>query len=360
MQSLERFLDEKYAAEIENIYIGDTRYLLNGSVRLKDALNDHIHRYLQGKILVSRGLELDVTVTTKTGNLLYPAVFEEDREPVFPRDATLIASENFSLLNEGLILKLDAQIAHNKLLSNAILAFFIALSLTVLYLHYKRTTKRILQDEIDKRRELTRLVKLETETSRRLENLNQERDKLTADLHQLKDALQNEKNKATRNEEELFEEIEALEKKLNANLGLQNAQQEEIRSLKAQLEVYETEKQKGDKKKTKAGRAAGKRFTALYKNIAVNERALEGYVELSEDLKIKAEEVIHQLNQDPEQVIIKRKVFIGKRDRKTIKEVIFGYKGRLYFQNLNDNRIEVLAIGTKNTQAREMAFLNRL
>jgi hypothetical protein len=41
-------------------------------------------------------------------------------------------------------------------------------------------------------------------------------------------------------------------------------------------------------------------------------------------------------------------------------EVIFAYKGRLYFRNTKDKRVEVLAIGTKNTQARELEYLAKL
>jgi hypothetical protein len=37
-------------------------------------------------------------------------------------------------------------------------------------------------------------------------------------------------------------------------------------------------------------------------------------------------------------------------------EVLFGYKGRLYFRNTRDKQVEVLAIGTKNTQSRELEF----
>ena len=81
---------------------------------------------------------------------------------------------------------------------------------------------------------------------------------------------------------------------------------------------------------------------------------------LDEQIKIKAEEVIHQLNENPDQVIIKRKVFIGKRDKKSVMEVIFGYKGRLYFHAASDGKVEVLAIGTKNTQARELEYLAKL
>jgi len=74
---------------------------------------------------------------------------------------------------------------------------------------------------------------------------------------------------------------------------------------------------------------------------------------------MKAEEVIHQLNEDPALVREKPKVF-GGRGQKTVLEVIFGYKGRLCFRNTKDQRIEVLAIGTKNTQARGLEFLAKL
>jgi hypothetical protein len=360
IQTLERFLNEKYAVELENAYLGDTRLLLDGSIRLKDSINDNINRYLQSKFLTRLGLKMEVTVSTKKGTLLYPGVFENDREILFPRDSTLVAAENYDLMNEGLIVKLEAKVEHNKLLSNAILAVYIILSLLVLFLYYRKATNKLLQAEMDRSREMNRLLELEEQTNRKLKNLDQDRNKLTADLNRLKAALDDEKNKATRNEVELFDEIVALEEKLNQNLALQREQQAEISNLKEQLQQHESEKQKVDKKRIKAGQSAGKRFSALYKNISVNGRALEGFAELNEDLKIKAEEVIHQLNQDPSLVIIKRKVFIGKRDRKTIMEVIFGYKGRLYFRNLKDSGIEVLAIGTKNTQAREMEFLNKL
>ena len=58
-------------------------------------------------------------------------------------------------------------------------------------------------------------------------------------------------------------------------------------------------------------------------------------------------------------VTIKRKVF-GRKGRQTVFEVIFAYNGRLYFSNAKGRRIEVLAMGTKNTQAKELEFLARL
>ena len=58
-------------------------------------------------------------------------------------------------------------------------------------------------------------------------------------------------------------------------------------------------------------------------------------------------------------IVFKRKVF-GKKNRETVFENIFAYKGRLYFRNIGDNSIEILAIGTKQTQSKDLAFLDKL
>ena len=86
---------------------------------------------------------------------------------------------------------------------------------------------------------------------------------------------------------------------------------------------------------------------------------MEGFLELTEDLKIKAEEVIRQLDLEPDKVIVKRKVF-GKKNRKTAFEVIFGYRGRLYYSRNTTPAIEILAIGTKHTQNSDLEFLDRM
>ena len=165
--------------------------------------------------------------------------------------------------------------------------------------------------------------------------------------------------KADSNEDDLIEEIEALEGKLSENLALQNAQIEEIGRLRDTIQGDEKGRQKIDQQRIKASDSVKKRFNTLYKNITIHDRAISGFVDLNEDLKIKAEEVIHQLNDDPGAVTIKRKVF-GRKGHQTVFEVIFAYKGRLYFSNAKDRRIEVLAMGTKNTQAKELEFLARL
>jgi hypothetical protein len=72
-----------------------------------------------------------------------------------------------------------------------------------------------------------------------------------------------------------------------------------------------------------------------------------GFIELNDDMKIKGEEIIHQLNEAPDVVPIKRKVFAKNNQEKAL-ELHFVYKGRLYFRTSKENRIEILAIGTKN------------
>ncbi len=102
-----------------------------------------------------------------------------------------------------------------------------------------------------------------------------------------------------------------------------------------------------------------KRFIALYKNLEMHRKSLTGFISLAEDQQIKAEETIHLLDRDPDSVIIKRKVFSGKKHRTACFEVLFAYNGRLYFRK-NQNRIEVVLIGTKNSQHKDMEFLQSL
>jgi len=93
----------------------------------------------------------------------------------------------------------------------------------------------------------------------------------------------------------------------------------------------------------------------------MNKKAIEGLLDLDDDdMQLKAEEVVHQLNDDPSGVLVKRKVFTGKKNKTASFEVLFAYNGRLYFRNIEGNRIEVLVIGTKNSQDKDMEFLHSI
>ena len=215
------------------------------------------------------------------------------------------------------------------------------------------------QVEVEKSTEIARLLELEKNYTYKHNALVQDRKNLTFEIDKIKTKLEDEKVKAGRNEEEMINEIVAVEEKIQINLDLQKEKQQEIDSLKEKIKRFEKGGKRESKQKAKGFDSIHKRFATLYKNISVNQRAISGFMELADDMKIKGEEIIHKLNEDPKVVPIKRKVF-GRKGRQTVQEVIFAYKGRLYFRNTKDKRIEVVVMGTKNTQAKDLEFLNNL
>lgn len=356
----EKYFRHRYTRELENLFLGDTRRLFDGYVRLEDAVNENIHRYLSTKKMTGFGLEAKATVVTRKGRLLYPTVFEKDDAAGLVPDPITVAADNYNLLLEEPTLTLDVRFEHLRLFPNLILGFYVLLAALVLYGHYRFAVRKHRQEESQKETEIRRLLSKVTAVSDRLRELDAERERLTSELARLRDTLSDEKSRASRNEDELFGEIATLESDLGRTLDQQAQQQGEIAALKDRIEQYERKDTKPAKQPPKAVQVLGKRFKTLYKKIVVSEHAVEGFAELDDQIKIKAEEVIHQLNENPDQVIVKRKVFIGKRDQKSIKEVIFGYRGRLYFRKTQAGVVEVLAIGDKNTQSRELTYLSKL
>jgi hypothetical protein len=240
-----------------------------------------------------------------------------------------------------------------------LLAFFILGALIILYVYFNIGTRKAREEENRKAREIQRLSVLEKDYAANLETLNRERENLTQEFERLRENLAAEKLTASKTEDDMVEEIVRLEQELAHNAALQRAKENEIETLGRQIAEYEAEKPKDLKSKLRASDTAQKRFKTLYKHISMHEKAVHGFLQLPEDMKIKCEEIIHQLDQDVSLVPIKRKVF-GKKNRETVLEVIFAYKGRLYFRNTNENKIEVLTIGTKHTQGKDLAFLDNL
>jgi hypothetical protein len=326
---------------------------------LKDAINRNIDGYLHSKAIIPLGVKVNVAVTTKQNTILYPAFFEEEEDSVLAPNPMKVAAENYNLLEEGIVIKVDLTLEHNTLLSNTMLAFYILASVLVLYFYYKTGIKKATQEDTEKSKKITRLLKLEKNQTKNLKALVKIKQKLTSEISDMKKRLEKERVKARKNEEEMIKEIVALEEKFNENLALQNTNQEEIDTLIEKLKRFEKANRKENRQKAKALNPVRKRFKTLYKNVSINEKAVNGFVDLTDDMKIKSEEIIHKLNEDPKYVQVKRKVF-GKKGRTTIQEVIFAYKGRLYFRNTKGSRIEILTIGTKNTQTKDLEFLDNL
>jgi len=359
LQSIESHLNKRYAKEIGDIYTGDTRPLFDGSARLQDAINNNIDRYLQSKAILSWGVKSKITVATKQNTILYPAVFNVEEGSILPSSPIQVAADNYNLMNEGLVVNVDLILEHNTLLSNAILAFYICISVLVLFLYYRAGIKKARQEDTEKETEIARLLEFEKNHISRLKNLIKVKQKLISEIIKIKRKLVDERIRASKNEDDLIKEIVALEENINENIALQNEKQEEINALKEKIKLFEKERQKENKQKTNNYNIVRKRLKTLYKNISVNKRALNGFLDLTDDMKIKGEEIIHKLNEDPSFISVKRKVF-GKKGRATVQEVIFSYKGRLYFRKKKDGQIEILTIGTKNTQAKDLEFLDSI
>ncbi len=354
---LERHAQSVYEEKIQQIYIGDTQPLLEGEIRLREAIEKNIQGYLQKRRLIRWGLNIRVTVASEGGILLYPSLTQIS-DPI-TEDRHRIAAENFQLMNEDLIVEVDSEIPHNTPLSNLILGLYVFFSLMLLYFYHRLGLKRIQMADLERQQEFQRLQDQESSHRRRLDDLALERESLGENLEGIKKALLEEREKASKSENGMIEEIIRLEERLQQNLDRQQEKEAEIDSLKEQLDLYEAGKLRTGKQKAKDEEIFRKRFQALYKNVTLHQRAITGFSELPEDLKIRAEELIHLLNDDSGKVTIKRKVF-GKKNRETVLEVLFSYKGRLYFRKTEDGRIEILTIGTKNTQNKDLEFINNL
>jgi len=359
IQSMESHLKRRYAKKIADLYTGDTRPLFDGSVRLKDAINNNINRYLQSKAILSWGVKANVTVTTKKNTILYPTVFDDEENSILPHDPMQIAADNYNLMNEGLVLNVEVILEHNTLLSNTILAFYICVSILILYFYYRGGVKKTREEDTEKETKIARLLESEKNRVSKLKNLIKVKQKLISEIIKIKRKLVNERIRASKNEDDLIKEIVALEENIDENIALQKEKQEEINALKEKIKLFEKERRKENKQKTNSYNTVRKRLKTLYKNISVNKRAINGFLDLTDDMKIKGEEIIHKLNEDQDLVLVKRKVF-GKKGRATVHEVIFAYKGRLYLRKKKDSQVEILAIGTKNTQVKDLEFLDNI
>ena len=69
--------------------------------------------------------------------------------------------------------------------------------------------------------------------------------------------------------------------------------------------------------------------------------------------------MIHKLNEDDAQVPVKRKVF-GKGGKMNILEADFSYSGRIYFQKDSQHKTKIVTIGTKNTQDKDLVYVERV
>lgn len=352
IQGVERRLQSSYLEEIEAAYIGDVQALLDGSIDLKQAISTNIDRYLSTQKLLLWGVNVKVTVSTQKGTLLYPFAYAFDEDSLVPPDPMQTASDNFALLNEQLRVDADVDVPYNSFFSNSILGGYIFVFALCLYLYFRRGLYITQKEEQHTRDEIKQLTEQENHQRSRMSQLSEEKKGLDNKINLLNEKLKTEQHRSHQTEEEMFEEMVALEEKLGKNRAWQL-------ELESKIDLFEKENKQKQKQRQKEADSVKKRFLALYKNLDMHERAIHRFCDLTEELKVKSEEIIHQLDRDPSGVIVKRKVF-GKKGRETVFEIRFAYSGRLYFRKTARNRVEVLTMGTKNTQQGNLKFLEKL
>lgn len=356
---LEKALQIQYEKDLATVLIGNVNPLLDGSAELEDVLQRNITAFISRRKMTALGVKVSVTVTSASGAYLYPHGYEDTQSEFRETDNLAIARENYRLLSEGLQRTLEVKIDHNALIANFILSFYVLLFVGVLFLFYRRGVEKNRADELATRKMIDELADEHRQHLSHLGTLETQRSELSKKIAQMKKALDDERQKASETEDEMVEELVALENKISQHLALQNQQSQEIDALQEKIDQYEKEKASRQRQVQKGSDTVRKRFNVLYKNLGVHDKAIDGFMNLTEELQIKAEETIHQLNDDPKMVPVKRKVF-GKKNRETVFEVIFAYKGRLYYRTKTGKGVEVLVVGTKLTQNKDLAFLDNL
>lgn len=358
----ETWLNRDYTEKIQNIVIGDSKPLLEGAIRFEDQVALNIEKFRQSDWKIQKaGLDVKCFVISNSKKILYPVYLdvnnlEKESERVW--DPQKIAENNYSILNEGFSLRVETRLDPGTFIANLLLIFYYGISFAVFLVFYRSGSFRAQKERELENKMISELKKGEEAYKKILVDLKKERQDLFESIKMLNTKYEEDTRKAKLNEEEMFDEIVSLEEQLQSFIRMKQNKESEITELKSKVKKYE--RRKSSKGKRQEFDFMDKRFSALYKNVKMKRKALTGFLNLNDDQQIKAEELILLLDREPEKAVIKRKVFSGKKHKTTCFEVLFAYNGRLYFKKSKNNIADIVVIGTKNTQQKDMEFLHNL
>lgn len=362
LQGLEGYLQQRVTTQVNKTLIQNDQALYEGLVSIRDEINRNIDKYLTHNLLTRIGVHLNILIKTGDNRILYPAPFNLDMNSRnyagrFDKSSEQainyydIAKENYDILSSGIIPAVDVKVSHNSWLSNSILVFYIFVSVYILQRFIRKNIRESEKYDSDQR-EL--IQKLSTELSRAETTLEDVKFKEN-EYQQKVSILNSDKHQLSRDIDGLLEEMESLEEGLTSQKELREKTEQEVSKLTEELDQLRERLKKG-KKKNKKQDIIEKRFKVLYKNLYLSDKALQGFISLTDEFQLKAEEIIHRLNEDDSRVPVKRKVF-SKGGKINVLEVDFSYSGRLYFKKDEHGKIAVLAIGNKNTQDQDLNYL---
>jgi len=364
IQVLEAYLEKVETSRLNHVLVSDVEALYAGTHTVREEVTRNVAAHLSRGLKYTLGVRTQVLVTTKDGRILYPSNLIKDLKGS-DKDTDLhdnslsslnyveVAAENYRILNEGLVLSVSVQIKHNTWLANGILVVYIFLFICI----FRKSIEKRIKETEHAEKERDELVRQLSEKLRQTESgLGAVKAKEAFYKEQIA-AFREDKETLSKDIDGLLEEIEGLEAGLKDQRELKEDMELEALELREELDRLKGRLEK-PKQKEKKLKAVSKRFKVLYKNLVFTDKAVEGFSALTEPFQMKAEEVIHQLNEDDSQVSVRRKVF-GKGGKRDILEADFSYSGRIYFQKDPEGRTKILAIGTKNTQKKDLAFLER-
>jgi outer membrane murein-binding lipoprotein Lpp len=361
LQVLETYFQRHESAVLKEILIRNNNALYEGRYTVKEEIYNNIGEYLSHPLKFRLGVRVNLLVKTADDRILYPTQWKETGElrgdvrfgQGEPESLNYVevAAENFRILNEGIIPSVEIEIRKDSLLANGILLAYVLFS----FLFLQRIIKIRLKEAREQERRHEILVSNYSEqlqgAKKKLEQIESKESEYIRKIHHLGE----DKNNLSRDVDELIGEMEKLEAGLNAQRSMKEAMELETFRLNEELERLR-EKVRGPKKRKKPD-ITSKRFRVLYKNLVFSDRAVEGFNSLIDEFQLKAEEVIHKLNQDESLVPVKRKVF-GKGGKTSVLEADFSYSGRIYFQRNSHSKIRIVSIGTKNTQEQDLAYID--
>lgn len=371
LQGLEIFFYRMWRAELQEAFVSDVRSLSEGKIRMEDRIEGIVARFLNESRGIKAGMQADIFVTTGTKRLLYPSIASNGTEqsghnktapaPFIsppPEDRARIAENNRKILEDGIQLLLKVDIPRNSWLANGILTFYIMIFAFLPYWAYLLKTKEARLLEISKRKAIESANLKLTEAQEKLAEASARANNEELEIKRLKADLDLAGARVAETENEALSEIDRLDRNLQKSAKIKEELEAEVRRLEAELKKVDTSPVPASKQQKQVAETA-KRFKTLYKNLEFSLRSVDGFLELEAHMQLQSEELISTLNEDGSKVPVKRKVFIRKGSLPVF-ECEFGRKGRLYWSPGPGVKRQVWVIGTKNSQSKDLAHLDKL
>jgi len=283
-------------------------------------------------------------------------MFPHEKTASTPTEMLQVAERNLKIMDEGFDMLLTVQIPGTSFLANSILVFYIVVFTFLLYWAYRSSAREATRFELSNRQALEIANKNLINAQQRLQDVIIRERSYQQETEKLKKDLDLVSNRVRETEDEALSEMEHLEKSLHESIDLKEELELEVLRLGEELERIESAQKAPPKKRLKQIDGAAKRFKTLYKNLEIQQKAVEGFLNLESNLQLRAEELIHNMNEDSSKLTVKRKLF-SKKGADPSFECEFGYKGRIYWRPGPGTKTQVLVIGTKNSQTKDLAYL---